>query len=169
MAKNGEIQMGYKVRDLVTGFEGTVTSITQYLYGVRRVGIQPPVDKDGKIPDSCDVDEPQIEILDTKKVIDAESMPFSFELGQEAEDPISGYTGTIIGFCDFINGCRRVGIQQKYDSKNHREFDGGKWFYEPQIKIIQKKPRKEVNTSESARKTGGPGMMSSYKNTKGKM
>jgi len=169
MAKNGEVQMGQKVECLVTGFAGTVTSITQYLYGVRRIGIQPPVDKDGKIPESQDVDEPQVRIVDANKVLEVEIKKPSFTLGCEAQDPISGYTGTIIGYCDFINGCRRVGLQQKYDSKNHKEFDSGKWFYEPQIKVIKKEPKKEVNTSESARRTGGPGMMSSFKATKVKM
>lgn len=169
MAKNGEILMGQKVECLVTGFAGTVNSITQYLYGVRRIGIQPPVDKDGKIPESQDVDETQIKVTDIAQVIKAKIKPMTFELGLEAEDPITGYKGTIIGYCDFINGCRRVGIQQKYDSVNHKEFDSGKWFYEPQIKVIAKKPKKEVNTSETARRTGGPGMMPSFKGTKVKV
>jgi hypothetical protein len=169
MAKNGEVQMGQKVECLVTGFAGTVVSITQYLYGVRRIGIQPLVDKDGKIPEGQDVDEPQVKIVDENKVLEADSKPLSFDLGQEAEDPITGYKGTIIGYCDFINGCRRVGIQQKYDSKNHKEFDSGKWFYEPQIKVIKKEPRPEVNTSETARRTGGPGMMPSFKANKVKV
>lgn len=169
MAKNGEVEMGQKVECLITGFAGTVTSITQYLYGVRRIGIQPPVGSDGKIPDSMDVDEPQVKVTDINKVIEAKPKKITFELGQEAEDPISGYKGTIIGYCDFINGCRRIGIQQKYDSKNHKDFDTGRWFYEPQIKVIKKEPRKEINTSESARRTGGPGMMSPPKTTKVRM
>lgn len=169
MAKNGEAEMGQKAECLVTGFAGTIISITQYLYGVRRIGIQPPIDKDGKVPESHDIDESQVKITDIERVIQAEVKPLSFELGQEAEDPISGYKGTIIGYCDFINGCRRVGLQQKYDSINHKQFDTGIWFYEPQLKVTAKKPKKKVNTSEEDRRTGGPGMMSSAKSVKGKM
>lgn len=166
MAENGEVQMGQKVECLVTGFAGTVTSITQYLYGVRRIGIQPPVDKDGKIPESQDIDEPQIKIVDTNRVLEANPKKIGFKLGNEAEDPITGYKGTIIGYCDFINGCRRVGVQQKYDTKNHKDFDTGRWFYEPQLIFPKNKAAKEINTSESARRTGGPAMMSSAKVSK---
>lgn len=169
MAKNGEVLMGQKAECLVTGFAGTIISITQYLYGVRRIGIQPLIDKDGKIPESCDIDETQVKVTDTTQTIEAEVKPLSFSLGEEAEDPITGYKGTTIGYCDFINGCRRVGVQQKYDSINHKEMDSGKWFYEPQLVFKKKKASKEINTSESARRTGGPGMMLSARNIKGKM
>ena len=57
------VKLGDKARDTVTGFEGTVTSRTEYISGCTRVGLQPGVDKDGKIPDAQHFDEPMLEVL----------------------------------------------------------------------------------------------------------
>jgi hypothetical protein len=50
------------------GFKGIVTSVTEFLNGCRRIGVQPPVDKDGKIPDALSIDEPQLTVMKAKKV-----------------------------------------------------------------------------------------------------
>lgn len=63
-AKKAEVQLGDKVKDRITGFEGIVVAITTWMYGCRRVTVLPDrLDKDGKILDSASFDEPQIEIL----------------------------------------------------------------------------------------------------------
>ena len=49
-------------------FSGTVTGITAYLNGCRRVIVQPRVGKDGKVPDSQYVDEPQLTVV-KKRVV----------------------------------------------------------------------------------------------------
>ena len=50
------IEMQDHVRDRVTGVEGIVTGIHQYVTGCARASVQPPF-KDGKLPDAigCDV------------------------------------------------------------------------------------------------------------------
>lgn len=46
-----EIQLGDLAVDVITGFEGKVVGITDWLYQCRRLGIQPmKLDKDGKPP-----------------------------------------------------------------------------------------------------------------------
>ena len=61
------VELGDEVKDTVTGFIGIVVARHQYLYGCTRISVQPPVDKDGKVPDSHGFDEPQLEILKPKK------------------------------------------------------------------------------------------------------
>jgi len=57
------IKLGQKVEDPITGFEGTVTIRSEYLYGCIRIGVSPKVDRDGKLQDTIFFDEPQLEGL----------------------------------------------------------------------------------------------------------
>lgn len=44
--------LGYKVEDMVTGFEGVITTVSFDLYGCIQVVVDPGLDKDGKPMDS---------------------------------------------------------------------------------------------------------------------
>jgi hypothetical protein len=55
--------LGKKAKDKVTGFEGIITSKHIYLTGCIQYGIQPQIDKDGKVPDKEFFDEGRIEIV----------------------------------------------------------------------------------------------------------
>lgn len=57
------IKLGDKARDKVTGFTGIVFVRSEYLSGCTRVGLQPPVDKEGKVPESQHFDEPMLELV----------------------------------------------------------------------------------------------------------
>lgn len=57
------IELGSKVKDKVSGFEGITVARTMWLNGCARITVQPPVDKDGKLPDSICVDEFQLELV----------------------------------------------------------------------------------------------------------
>ena len=45
------------VIDRITGLKGKATAFAQFVTGCARVQIQPPIDKDGKVPETvwCDV------------------------------------------------------------------------------------------------------------------
>lgn len=58
------IKLGMKVRDVLTGVEGTAIARTEWLHGCERITIQPEGVKDGKAFETHTVDEPQIEIID---------------------------------------------------------------------------------------------------------
>lgn len=58
------MQLGTKCRDTVSGFEGIAVARHTYLNGCARITVQPPVDKDGKLPETQTFDEPQLKILD---------------------------------------------------------------------------------------------------------
>lgn len=59
---NMAVQLGDLVRDSVTGFEGVAVSITRYLQGCRRVGVQSRKLIDGKPGDWQTFDEPQLTV-----------------------------------------------------------------------------------------------------------
>ncbi len=58
------ILRGMKVRDVLSGFEGTVVCRAEWLYGCVRITVQPPGLHEGKPIDWQTFDEPQLEILD---------------------------------------------------------------------------------------------------------
>ena len=62
------INLGDEVIDTVSGFKGVVTSKTEFLNGCFRYGVQPRVDKEGKLPEAFNFDEPQLELVKAKKV-----------------------------------------------------------------------------------------------------
>lgn len=59
-----EIKLGQMVRDTISGYEGKVVAITNWLYGCRRITVASDKLHDGKPVDSQCFDEPQLEIRD---------------------------------------------------------------------------------------------------------
>lgn len=57
------IELGVEVRDRVSGFKGTAMSRHEYLHGCERISVQPPVDSDGKLPDTQTFDVPSLEVV----------------------------------------------------------------------------------------------------------
>lgn len=73
---------------------------------------------------------------------------FKFELGVEAKDVITGFSGVIISWLQWIHGCNVYGLKP-------RELKDGKpietmQFDEPQLELIAK------DVIKPSRKTGGP-------------
>ena len=60
------INLGDKVRDEVSGFEGVAVARIEWLYGCERIVVQPAA-KDGVLPSDSHFDEPQLEIVEKKK------------------------------------------------------------------------------------------------------
>ena len=51
------------MKDSVSGFTGIVVARTEWLHQCVRVTIQPPVDKEGKIPEAQSFDEPSVIVV----------------------------------------------------------------------------------------------------------
>jgi hypothetical protein len=58
------IGLGDVARDRITGFQGVVVCISQWLHGCRRMTLQPQDLWEGKPVESSSFDEPQLERLD---------------------------------------------------------------------------------------------------------
>ena len=61
---------GLLARDRVTGLEGIIRYRVEYLTGCKQYGLQPKLDKDGKLPDAVQFDENAIEIIGDGIVMD---------------------------------------------------------------------------------------------------
>jgi hypothetical protein len=64
MAKIKEFELGAKLRDTVSGFEGIATSKVVFLNGCVRYGLEPKVGADGKIIEGQYFDSQQVEKVD---------------------------------------------------------------------------------------------------------
>lgn len=67
------IKLGREVKCKVTGFKGVATARIEYLNGCFRIGVQAPVDKDGKFPDTIFIDEPQLDYTENEITIEGSS------------------------------------------------------------------------------------------------
>jgi len=61
--------LGFKVKDMVTGFKGVVSSIGYDLYGCVQAVVTPEADKTGKMEDSRWFDTKRLEITSKKPVM----------------------------------------------------------------------------------------------------
>lgn len=58
------VNLGDRAKDSISGLKGIVVGVTEWLYGCRRVGIQPEaLGKDGKVQDTAWFDEAQCEVV----------------------------------------------------------------------------------------------------------
>lgn len=65
--KNYKVKLGDRVKDNVTGYEGICTSITKFLNGCRRIGIQGSgLDQNNLPVDAYVVDETTVDVLKSK-------------------------------------------------------------------------------------------------------
>ncbi len=64
-----EINLGDKVKCQVTGYTGIVVAKSRHIYGCDRVGVQPPLDKDGKLPEVGWFDIDGVELITAGYVV----------------------------------------------------------------------------------------------------
>jgi len=66
---NKMFKLGDEVKDKITSYSGIVTAITTYLNGCTLIGIQSKkLDKDGQPQKIVWFDEPQVELISSKKM-----------------------------------------------------------------------------------------------------
>jgi hypothetical protein len=152
-----DIPLGILVKDRVTGFVGVTENRASFMYGCDRYCVQPLVDKDGKVPVSIMVDEPQLEIVEGEKQImkPLAEPPELVEMGQLIKDPVRGMEGTVTGRAVYLNGCSRLCISPKQiGDKEPKSW----WVDEQQVvgkKTLLGKDNIPVQP-DTKRSTGGP-------------
>jgi hypothetical protein len=60
------VEVGARVRELVTGQQGVVIGITSWLTGCDTAGVQLPTDKEGKAPDLVWYDVTRLEVVEPR-------------------------------------------------------------------------------------------------------
>jgi hypothetical protein len=76
------VKLGDKARDQITGFQGIVIAITDWLNGCRRITIQPQELKDGKPIESHTFDVEQV------TVVTEQAAPVLSPSGGPCPDPV---------------------------------------------------------------------------------
>ena len=61
------VELGDKVKDEITGFEGIAVAKTYYLHGCIQITVCPKVNDKGEVPESLAFDEPQLKVIYKKK------------------------------------------------------------------------------------------------------
>ena len=61
-------KLGFKAKDKVTGFEGTITAITRYLFASSRYCLEPEA-KDGEFGEPQWIDEERIEVVGSQPFV----------------------------------------------------------------------------------------------------
>lgn len=87
-------RMGDTVKDDITGIVGMCIGRAEHVNGCLQYTIQPPVDKEGKIPNPTSVDYQRIQLVGESKA--KQTLPkqkVNFELGNSVKDKISGFVG----------------------------------------------------------------------------
>ena len=64
-----QIKLGDRVKDKITGLKGIAIGATDWLYGCRRICVQPEEAKDGKPAESFHVNEPQLELIKERVIV----------------------------------------------------------------------------------------------------
>ena len=68
-----KIKLGDEVKDEVSGFQGIAISEHKYLEGCNRIGVQPPVNEKGELPNAHTFDGPTLTIIKKQVVKPSEA------------------------------------------------------------------------------------------------
>lgn len=149
-----KIELGYVVRDVLTGIVGVADHRVAYLNAATRYCIQPRVSPDGTLRESIFADEHQVEYVEPLEQIvkSANEPPVRIGVGQECYDSIKKSGGICTARAVYLNGCARVLIEPRFRFGFKRD---GWWEYELNVTPIGE------FVPMPAVKTGGPGRLSS--------
>jgi hypothetical protein len=108
-----DVELGDRVADKISGFKGIAVGLTEWMYGCRRITIQPEETKDGSPVECAVFDEPQLKILarGVVEVQDTDELLTKVNHGDRVRDRISKLTGIVVGITLWIHGPRRITIQ----------------------------------------------------------
>lgn len=157
MAQQQQILLGQTIRDKISGYEGIATTRSEYQFGCPRVGIQPPKKPDGSLQEEIGFDEPQLEVVDAKRIIVTEPPAQRFAFGQLCTCSVTNYEGVLVGRAVYLNGCARVALQPKL--VKGKELQNAMWFNEQQVEAKGKLiPLPKAPAATAKPKPGGPNL-----------
>lgn len=106
------IELGSRVRDLITGFEGAVIGRTEWLYGCARIVVEGLELKDGKPHDPQWFDEQRVEELEQGKYpVSPARCGIDITLGNKVKDKVTGFTGIAVAKTIWSSGNVTIQIE----------------------------------------------------------
>ena len=148
--------LGKEVRDVASGLTGLCLQVTEYLSGVRQVGIQPKSLDGTAFPETYTIDDNLIEVLGDG--ISSRVIPINqgdcadIKLGDQVRDKVTKFKGTMTHKSMFMNGCTLVCVTSELTEK---EKPLEEWF---NAKMVEKVESVAPVVPKTERKSGGPSM-----------
>jgi len=151
------MKLGQTAKCKITGYEGVIMQIADWMYAEKRIGLLPRKLLEGKLQEEMTFDINQCELVDKTIVVKAKKAKQLVYNGDKVEDPVSGAKGTVLCVVIYLNGCIRVavGLPKK---KNTGIIPDHEWLSQEQV-IVKRKNK--VKKSPSF--TGGPQQCSVWK------
>jgi heat shock protein HspQ len=123
------VDIGDKVEDQISGFEGIVTMTGDHITGCERIGVH-PVDNPRR-GDQEFFYEAQLDVLE-KKVFDEDVVTdVEFDLGNTVRDEITGFEGYVVVINYQLWNCPQV-LVQATESDDGEKGDS-EWFDAPRL------------------------------------
>lgn len=113
------IQLGTKVRDLITGVSGIAVGRTEWLYGCTRIAVESAeLTKDGKPSEALWWDEQRVEpVTDDapdapyKKYVPAVPNQCDITLGSKVKDKVTGFSGIASAKTTWLSGTITITVE----------------------------------------------------------
>lgn len=138
------MDLGDLARDSITGFEGVVIGITDWLYNCERVVIQPQKLKDGKVIGDESFDIGQCLLRRKGVVVGTVQTAKVFKNGATVKDTITGFVGTVIGQTRWLHAPTSIIVQpvglEKGEIKKALSFEVGRLALVKDVKVERPKP-----------------------------
>ena len=107
------IQLGTRVKDILTGLEGVAVARTEWLYGCTRIGIESvDLKKDGKPSDSMWFDEQRVEAVEGGKGLPCQpAHKCDIKLGSKVKDTLTGFKGLASAKTTWLSGNINITVE----------------------------------------------------------
>lgn len=139
------IHLHQKVKDSISGFEGTVIGITQFHYGCAHICVVAHETSEGK-PVEQWIDETRLD-----KRLANDPRPLHPFMGKDAKDSITGFKGVITGHTQLANGCERFSILSRTERTKDDGVPMDLWFDAQRLVV-----KNVAKAKDKKDKPGGP-------------
>lgn len=147
------IQLGSRVRDIITGMHGVAVARTEWLYGCARIGVESTdLKKDGKPSDSAWFDEQRVEQLPEPGFPALPLQQCDIKLGSRVKDKLTGFEGLANARTNWMSGNVTINIEPTvmFEGKPVTALS----FEAPRVQLIEE-IAPPISKDNSAR-SGGP-------------
>ena len=83
-------------------------------------------------------------------------MSRKFQMRDRVKCNVTGFTGVVTGYCEYLNGCEQFCVKPTTLKKG--EMQDGQWFDKGQLDLVLGKPTTLGELEKNLERTGGPQM-----------
>jgi len=149
-----KFNLGDKVEDKITGYQGVVENVNYYLFNSIAYGVKgSKLTSDNKVVGQT-LEETELSLVESKFINTEHPIkPFKLNLGDEVKSKIENIPGIVVTQCNWLNGCNNYGVKV-FSVKNNKTIY---WLEENNLELVQPnktKPIKITASNAERKKTG---------------